>query len=583
MNSRSALVRYSSIYGTILILPLLIGIFISKSWAGIAALSSGALILYLVYMSENDIFSPIAFVGLGYTIAYLGPGISLFVKLQSQYLLGNSVEYLLDAAFLVLFGISMLVVGYQSPIGKSIGQQIPPYSSSWKSHRAWHIVVIFSVVGLCSYFLFFWTTSFPTTFDSLSQKRSPPTNYLNWGVQFLVFATIVGFADILQRDKPGLLRVPVCILAILSASFYFFISQRTNFVFVFISLLALYHYIEYRISLRWAITISGILLPMLGLMSGLRKVSWQGLESVSIYNYILPTRILNPVFGPSYSGLPIVAHIIHMAPDEINYQFGITFIQWVVFPIPRSFWPEKPVSVGSWLSTEIYGFSSTATPATAVGELYLNFGILGVFAGMAILGIIFRTIYQYLILYPDRNVSLTIVYIALANSFIGLSDMSPRMIHTLFWLVPLIPALWYISEAQPIRTMKRLRQDTSRTQNNSDSNLPLSTSFIFVKFVDLIFILIMSWKKSKIAAVGQIMIRSSWIIRTTCSLINKIQTTETPHIRSYKFGTANSTVTHRYYQQVSKLISKSYVWSTARYLKDIVTKRLPAWFIQYHP
>ena len=60
--------------------------------------------------------------------------------------------------------------------------------------------------------------------------------------------------------------------------------------------------------------------------------------------------------------------------------------------IPRLIWPDKPtVTRGAWFSTQLGLFESeadatTAIGMTAVGELYWNFGTLGVLAGMFTIG-----------------------------------------------------------------------------------------------------------------------------------------------------------------------------------------------------
>ena len=60
--------------------------------------------------------------------------------------------------------------------------------------------------------------------------------------------------------------------------------------------------------------------------------------------------------------------------------------------IPRLFWPDKPnVSRGAWFTAYLGAASSedtarTASALTAEGELYWNFGLVGMIAGMAALG-----------------------------------------------------------------------------------------------------------------------------------------------------------------------------------------------------
>jgi hypothetical protein len=60
--------------------------------------------------------------------------------------------------------------------------------------------------------------------------------------------------------------------------------------------------------------------------------------------------------------------------------------------IPRLIWPDKPsVTRGAWFSTRLGLFDSeadatTSIGMTAVGELYWNFGTLGVLVGMLVIG-----------------------------------------------------------------------------------------------------------------------------------------------------------------------------------------------------
>ncbi|HUS10202.1 MAG TPA: hypothetical protein VMZ30_07030 [Pyrinomonadaceae bacterium] len=60
--------------------------------------------------------------------------------------------------------------------------------------------------------------------------------------------------------------------------------------------------------------------------------------------------------------------------------------------VPRLIWPDKPtVTRGGWFSTylglyDVEAEATTAIGMTAVGELYWNFGILGVLIGMCLMG-----------------------------------------------------------------------------------------------------------------------------------------------------------------------------------------------------
>jgi hypothetical protein len=78
--------------------------------------------------------------------------------------------------------------------------------------------------------------------------------------------------------------------------------------------------------------------------------------------------------------------------DRSGLMFGETMKYASYAFIPRIIWPEKPtVTRGGWFSTylglyEVESEATTAIGMTAVGELYWNFGIVGVLIGMCIMG-----------------------------------------------------------------------------------------------------------------------------------------------------------------------------------------------------
>ena len=69
--------------------------------------------------------------------------------------------------------------------------------------------------------------------------------------------------------------------------------------------------------------------------------------------------------------------------------------------IPRVAWPGKPtINLGNWIN-EHYTSSvvlSTNFGPTFVGDFYLNFGVVGVLAGMLLLGLILRIAHQSLLM-----------------------------------------------------------------------------------------------------------------------------------------------------------------------------------------
>jgi len=100
-----------------------------------------------------------------------------------------------------------------------------------------------------------------------------------------------------------------------------------------------------------------------------------------------------------FDGIAILAVILSKTPEEVPFQGGWTIGYAFLSFVPRLVWPDKPmVTTGRWV-TDNYTLAAgleTATGSTWIGELYFNFGWLGIGFGMIFVGIIFRTMHEFL-------------------------------------------------------------------------------------------------------------------------------------------------------------------------------------------
>lgn len=84
-------------------------------------------------------------------------------------------------------------------------------------------------------------------------------------------------------------------------------------------------------------------------------------------------------------------------PSSIPYWGGVTYYPLLFKPIPRAIWPDKPEEVTGRTFGHRYGYTSVENPGTSINfaqliEQYANFGVLGVFIGMFIIGMIYRAL-----------------------------------------------------------------------------------------------------------------------------------------------------------------------------------------------
>jgi len=88
--------------------------------------------------------------------------------------------------------------------------------------------------------------------------------------------------------------------------------------------------------------------------------------------------------------------LIRAEENGLSPQYGLTYFTQLVNPIPRVFWPGKPVADAGLILARAYGTvdrsgepTMTRSPGL-LGEAYMNFGLLGLFIIPAMVGIVVR-------------------------------------------------------------------------------------------------------------------------------------------------------------------------------------------------
>lgn len=113
------------------------------------------------------------------------------------------------------------------------------------------------------------------------------------------------------------------------------------------------------------------------------------LERASYYLDDTGQLISSSLGGANLASIESFSRIVNYVPEEINYLYGQTFAWTLIAPIPRAIWPDKPVAtIGVYLRRLLENENSEAggVPPSWMGELYLNFGFLGIIVGQLVLG-----------------------------------------------------------------------------------------------------------------------------------------------------------------------------------------------------
>jgi len=159
-------------------------------------------------------------------------------------------------------------------------------------------------------------------------------------------------------------------------------------------------------------------------------------------NAVAPDRKLAVKILDEFLALDAFAAVISAGPQKFPFRHGKTFLDGVIFIVPRRIWPGKPVSYSSAVGQYLQNAPNDIPPGY-IGELYINFHIAGILGGMYLLGLLFR--YVQKLIYQNDPIAIT-AYALLApflvtflgRSFIGGGTMvlidAGLMLPTIYYL-----------------------------------------------------------------------------------------------------------------------------------------------------
>ncbi|MFH0725696.1 MAG: O-antigen polymerase [Pseudomonadota bacterium] len=111
---------------------------------------------------------------------------------------------------------------------------------------------------------------------------------------------------------------------------------------------------------------------------------------------------------------------VEKVPSEYDYLNGAGIVPGFTFLIPRSLWPSKPVGTGYfisqlWLGKEKPEWNLSPLP---IGELYLNFGEIGIIVGLFLVGKFVRFFNSYMILHRKNSI-IWLAWFMIIPDFVG--------------------------------------------------------------------------------------------------------------------------------------------------------------------
>jgi oligosaccharide repeat unit polymerase len=388
------------------------------------------------------------------TQTLLGDKISLATKVFGQ-LTSSEDGVLAYTIGISLLGLIFFFVGY--------------FSSVWRLFRRWRIFLIgrrwsrrsvvlvtSASIGVCiaGLAIFFSIVGWSVYLDTPRElrhflyERAPAAGFL---VDFSGTALVLMSALIMERHRGHPLKTWILIAFMLIPYAIFhqaiFSGSRIQIVRVLAILLIYWHLRIGRLNIR-RLLLYGVCLITLVVVLGVARsgvgnedfelvpelerlvASWDTFLTILVYAMDFPTTY------------DIFLMMTNHRPD-FDFGYGISYAKLFLSVIPRDLWAEKPETI-SWVATQIFRPEmqeiGVSYNPTILGEMYYNFGIVGIAAGSLLFGLACRMLY-YFLQNNIRYVGGGIIYAALLFSILeqfrgAFSNITTHYI--VFYVIPVV-------------------------------------------------------------------------------------------------------------------------------------------------
>jgi oligosaccharide repeat unit polymerase len=378
-------------------------------------------------------------------------------------LMGKPPTILLKGLLCIYLGLICFIFGYTFPT-----KSLPDWSNRkiFRSQISLRklipvaiLLTIISIVSAAFYFKKMGVNFY--AINEISQKRHYKVDegsYSSLGYYRLCMDLIepvfyILLIYLIQRRKRilSLLGIFILILGILNMAYPFIQSSRSDALYILINTGLIIYYLKGGIKWRQLITVVVIASVAIVIMTELRESH----SKINSQTDVSSNPLAIMVGTLNFLGVDKTSQIIDKVPERMDYQFGESLVLWLVAPIPRTMWPQKPdITYGRVIGEKIYEKRDENSPGGGVppgfiAEMYLNFWYLGVIAGTFISGLILKLFYDAFKKVRQISVYGMVIYILVfvpfALKLMG-SDFSGCIVKIFYYTLPVYLIMKFIQK-----------------------------------------------------------------------------------------------------------------------------------------
>lgn len=367
-------------------------------------LITGGVAFYTFKKIKFDIFEPIFLFSFIFLILFVGR--PLYIVLANDYyfmsIIGVDMKYFIPVILNLSIGFFCFLIGYNINSGKKIFINLFDKLFGGLDKRIFDIKkllffsLLFFVIGFTTYIYFYEFRL--KAIESVEAYRES-TAYIYYGLDLLIPSLVLMFF-IQHISKNKIWKVVFLIQLLITLYIYMGLHARYRWVALVLMLIFLHYLLTNKRPSIKTLLISlltfSVLFPLFSVNRALLR---QGV-SLELIKYALNEyQFIISIFLSSHGDAAMFDFLMlffQEIPDRVNFLFGLGFLQLLIHPIPRILWPSKPMQPSSYFMEQVlpefytYG---TGFASSIFGDLYWNFGVLGIPIGMFFIGLLLKKIY----------------------------------------------------------------------------------------------------------------------------------------------------------------------------------------------
>ena len=315
---------------------------------------------YLALSGDGEIFHPLIFVfgslmfGVTaqlYFLFFIDEGVSRISIGSVTSEVGLSVALLaicLGVSFLVIgFGVGRPLQGIKKLRVKSV--------NLWNKKKLDFFALLFFIIG-CSSFVYF--LSIFDVVENLSTDLSIKRRILDietdtfdtktWVRFGFVFSQISFYITYVQypeskSETSWFLKLIMILSAVISVAAPFLSSSRSGVIVFLLTAGMLHHFSTGGWGIKRLQSALLVVLLVLVSMWGLRTYIFDDSINSGFVNKPVISDAIAPIFGSSnFLSIGKTSVVLEGVPSVMSYRYGQTYLLWMVAPMPRSIWSNKP-------------------------------------------------------------------------------------------------------------------------------------------------------------------------------------------------------------------------------------------------